>query len=60
MNEASLREFAAKLDAAAAGVGGSNKIELRSAVKDADYEPLASTVNALSACPHHVSDCDKG
>ena len=55
MKEASLRDFAAKLAAAAAAPGSSSKLELRTAVKDADYEQLAATVNALSACPHHVS-----
>lgn len=52
-NEVSSRDFAAKLEAAAAG--GSSKLELRSAVKDADYDQLAATVNAVSGCPHHVS-----
>jgi hypothetical protein len=30
-------------------------VELRSAVKDREFEPLSATVNALSACPHNVS-----
>lgn len=61
MNEASLREFGARLDAAAAAAAGSgSKVELRSAVKAGEYEPMAATVNGLSSCPHHVSkDCER-
>lgn len=56
MNEASTRDFAARLEAAAAAApGSSSKVELRSAVKDREYEALSATVNGLSACPHHVS-----
>ncbi|WIA14099.1 hypothetical protein OEZ85_002646 [Tetradesmus obliquus] len=54
MNEASIRDFAARLEAAAAAApGSSSKVELRSAVKDREYETLSATVNGLSACPHH-------
>jgi hypothetical protein len=55
MNDASIRDFAARLDAAAAAPpGSSSKVELRSAVKDREYEALSATVNGLCACPHHV------
>ncbi|KAF6254151.1 WD40-repeat-containing domain protein [Scenedesmus sp. NREL 46B-D3] len=54
MNEASVRDFAARLEAAAAAApGSSSKVELRSAVKDREYAAASATVNALSACPHH-------
>lgn len=57
MNEAALKDFGARLAAAAAAPPGSSnsKLELRSAVHDAKYKPFASPVNGLSACPHHVS-----
>lgn len=55
INEASLQQFAAKIEAATAGAG--NKLAMSTAVKDADYEQLAAMVNAISGCPHHVSTC---
>jgi hypothetical protein len=57
MNDASIRDFAAKLEAAAAAApGSSSKVELRSAVKDREFDALSATVNALSACPHNVRE----
>jgi hypothetical protein len=61
INEATIREFAAKAVAAAGGqaggqAGSSNRLgELRSAVQDASHQPFAASVNGLSSCPHHVS-----
>jgi hypothetical protein len=57
MNDASIRDFAAKLEAAAAAAapGSSSRVELCSAVKERQFEALSATVNALSACPHNVS-----
>ncbi|KAF8066252.1 Wdr34 [Scenedesmus sp. PABB004] len=54
ISDASLREFAAKLEAAAAAPGaGGARLELRGAVKDGSLQPLAATVNGLCACPQH-------
>eukprot|EP00775_Hariotina_reticulata_P009740 gene9740-9898_t len=56
MTDASLREFAARLDAsstAAAAGSGSSKVELRSAVREGQHQALAASVNDLTGCPHH-------
>jgi hypothetical protein len=57
MHEAALEDFGTRLAAAATAPPSSHgsKVELRSAVHDAKCAPLAAPVNALSACPHHVS-----